>query len=76
MMQYLQASWGFDVMIGGLFLVLVILMILDGPAQRRDSLGQIGQENSGDPRPLGSVETRSTPDRPSSQSASGIVGKS
>jgi len=38
MMTYLQASWGYILMIGGLFLTLVILMIMDGPAQRRDAL--------------------------------------
>ena len=36
-MEYLQASWGFLVMIGGLFLALVVLMLLDLPAQRRDA---------------------------------------
>lgn len=38
MMTYLQASWGYIVMIGGLFVTLVILMLMDGPAQRRDAL--------------------------------------
>ena len=38
MMMYLEASWGFIVMIGGLFAALIILMMLDGPAQRRDAL--------------------------------------
>ena len=33
-MMYLQESWGFLVMIGGLFLALVVLMMLDGPAER------------------------------------------
>jgi len=36
-MEYLQASWGFLVMIGGLLLALVVLMLLDLPAQRRDA---------------------------------------
>lgn len=38
MMTYLEASWGYIVMIGGVFVTLVILMIMDGPAQRRDAL--------------------------------------
>ena len=37
-MMYLQASWGFILVIGGLLVVLVALMVLDGPAQRRDAL--------------------------------------
>jgi hypothetical protein len=36
MMLYVQDSWGFLVVIGGLFLALVVLMMLDGPAQRGD----------------------------------------
>jgi len=55
-MQFLIASWGFDVMIGGLFFVLVILMILDGPAQRRDLLRREDeQRKSNEHRPPGNV---------------------
>jgi hypothetical protein len=36
MMMYVQESWGFLVMIGGLFVVLVLLMLLDVPAQQQD----------------------------------------
>ncbi len=38
MMTYLQASWGYILVIGSLLVTLVILMILDAPAQRRDEL--------------------------------------
>jgi hypothetical protein len=38
MMTVLQASWGYILVIGGLFVTLLILMILDAPAQRRDEL--------------------------------------
>jgi len=30
-MDFLKASWGFVVMIGGLFVTLTLLMVLDGP---------------------------------------------
>jgi hypothetical protein len=71
-MEFLRASWGFDLMIGGLFVILVILMILDGPAQRRDSLRREDEQQrraSGN-RPLANVEAASIP------KSSGTVTKS
>jgi hypothetical protein len=75
-MQYLLASWGFAVIIGGLFVVLVILMILDGPAQRQDSLRQGEQLKPDERRPVGTAESRSGSDVAPSQRASGTIGKS
>jgi hypothetical protein len=37
-MEYLTASWGFIVVIGGLLGALTLLMLLDTPLQRRDRL--------------------------------------
>jgi hypothetical protein len=36
-MEFLRASWGYVVMIGGLLLTLIVLTILDWPAQLRDA---------------------------------------
>ena len=64
-MEFLRASWGFDVMIGGLFVILVILMILDGPAQRRDALRlEDEQRRLNQNRPPGNVEAASFPKAP------------
>lgn len=36
-MEFLRASWGYVVMIGGLLVTLIVLAILDWPAQLRDA---------------------------------------
>lgn len=52
MTEFLRASWGFDLMIGGFFVVLLILMVLDGPGQRRDlTAREDGQERSNEKHP-------------------------
>jgi hypothetical protein len=75
-MMYLQASWGYIVMIGGLFLTLVILMLLDGPAQRRDALRRGAEHQRADEKR--SAQTGGTaplPSHPSSPMTSGQAAK-
>jgi hypothetical protein len=67
-MMYLQASWGFILVIGGLLAVLVVLMVLDGPAQRRDALRR-EDEHERKNRPL------PTPQRTAQPNAPGTIAK-
>lgn len=66
-MEYLRASWGYVVMIGGLFLTWVILAILDWPAQLRDTERRASEaKSSGDGK---------SPERPSAAPAAAASPK-